>query len=209
VDDYMAGLGAPAPPRLALPRKLLARATPELAAHVEAVARALAKAGAHVADVALPASFDGLHAAGDTVVQTEASAFHQDMFSRHAADYTANLRELVEAGARIRAVDYVVAQAARRRVREELGALLTGHDALLYPVAPGTAPEGIAWTGDAWYCAPASFTGLPSIALPSGVGAGRLPLAVQLVGGAFGEARLLAAAAWCERALGFRETPGA
>src|SRR6185436_17115075 len=149
-----------------------------------------------------PASFDGLHAAGDTLVQAEASAYHREMFARHAADYHPGLRELVETGARVAAVDYVAAQAARRRAREDLGALLTGCDALLYPVAPATAPEGLTWTGDAWYCAPASFAGLPSIALPSGVGAGRLPLAVQLVGGPFAEARLFATAAWCERVIG-------
>jgi Asp-tRNA(Asn)/Glu-tRNA(Gln) amidotransferase A subunit family amidase len=34
-----------------------------------------------------------------------------------------------------------------------------------------------------------------------------LPLAVQLVGAAWGEARLLAAAAWCERAIGFDARP--
>jgi Asp-tRNA(Asn)/Glu-tRNA(Gln) amidotransferase A subunit family amidase len=30
-----------------------------------------------------------------------------------------------------------------------------------------------------------------------------MPLAIQLVGGAFAEAELFAAAAWCEKALGF------
>jgi Asp-tRNA(Asn)/Glu-tRNA(Gln) amidotransferase A subunit family amidase len=36
---------------------------------------------------------------------------------------------------------------------------------------------------------------------------GGLPLSVQLVGGVFAEARLLGAAAWCERAIGFSGAP--
>jgi Asp-tRNA(Asn)/Glu-tRNA(Gln) amidotransferase A subunit family amidase len=48
---------------------------------------------------------------------------------------------------------------------------------------------------------------MPSISLPSGLDGQRLPLAIQLVGAPFAEARLLGAAAWCERAIGFAEAP--
>jgi Asp-tRNA(Asn)/Glu-tRNA(Gln) amidotransferase A subunit family amidase len=34
-----------------------------------------------------------------------------------------------------------------------------------------------------------------------------LPLAVQLIGGAWGESRLLAAAAWCEGVIAFDASP--
>ena len=39
------------------------------------------------------------------------------------------------------------------------------------------------------------------------VGNGQLPLAVQLVAAPWSEARLLAAAAWCERVIGFTAGP--
>ena len=48
---------------------------------------------------------------------------------------------------------------------------------------------------------------MPSISLPSGLDGQRLPLAIQLVGAPLAEARLLGAAAWCERAIGFAEAP--
>jgi Asp-tRNA(Asn)/Glu-tRNA(Gln) amidotransferase A subunit family amidase len=50
---------------------------------------------------------------------------------------------------------------------------------------------------------------MPAIALPSGLSRDGLPLSLQLVGSAFAEARLLAAAAWCESVLDFREAPRA
>ena len=87
--------------------------------------------------------------------------------------------------------------------------LLSGLDAILLPVAPATAPRGLTSTGSPLFCAPASFTALPAIALPSGLGEGGLPLSVQLVGAAFGEARLLSIAAWIERALAFQAQPAA
>ena len=65
------------------------------------------------------------------------------------------------------------------------------------------------WTNPAARGGVWSFAGMPSIALPSGLAPDGLPLSLQLVGGALGEARLLAAAAWCEQVLAFREVPRA
>jgi Asp-tRNA(Asn)/Glu-tRNA(Gln) amidotransferase A subunit family amidase len=80
-------------------------------------------------------------------------------------------------------------------------------DALLSPTASGPAPRGLSSTGDAFFCAPWSFAGMPSIALPSGVGPEGLPWSVQLSGGLFAEPRLLSAARWCEAVLGFPAAP--
>ena len=86
--------------------------------------------------------------------------------------------------------------------------LLEAHDALLSPTAPGPAPAGLGWTGDASLCAPWSSAGVPSISLPTGLADSGLPLALQLVQGPSGLPRLLGVAAWCERVLGFAERPG-
>jgi amidase len=92
-------------------------------------------------------------------------------------------------------------------LRDALGALLQSVDAILLPTAPGTAPAGLASTGPGIFCGPASFTGLPSIALPSGLAANGLPYSVQLIGPALGEAKLLNVAAWVEGVLDFRARP--
>jgi Asp-tRNA(Asn)/Glu-tRNA(Gln) amidotransferase A subunit family amidase len=105
-------------------------------------------------------------------------------------------------------MDYLAAQAARRRFRDDMAPVAARHDALLSPVAPGPAPKGLDATGDPYFCAPWSFAGMPAISLPSGLAADGLPLAIQLVGGAWAEARLLAAASWCERVLGWSAAPG-
>jgi amidase len=48
---------------------------------------------------------------------------------------------------------------------------------------------------------PWSYTGLPSICIPTGRSADGLPLALQLVGRHGKDAELLAGTAWCEAAL--------
>jgi Asp-tRNA(Asn)/Glu-tRNA(Gln) amidotransferase A subunit family amidase len=87
--------------------------------------------------------------------------------------------------------------------------LVERHDVLLTPVAPSTAPAGLTSTGDPMFCAPWSFTGMPSISLPSVVASDGLPLAIQLTAAVGREDRLFAAAAWCEPILDFRAAPPA
>jgi len=207
VDDYLSALADPAPPRLGVLRALVERAGPEVAAHVERVTRALREAGAAVSDAALPPAFEGLHDAGKLVLLAEAAAYHAPMYARHADKYPPRLRQALEEGQRITAVEFLTAQAHRRRFRAEMLPIAARHDALLSPVAPTPAPHGLDSTGDPYFCAPWSFAGLPAIALPSGIAGDGLPLSVQLVGAPFTEARLLAAAAWSERALGFAAAP--
>jgi aspartyl-tRNA(Asn)/glutamyl-tRNA(Gln) amidotransferase subunit A len=200
-------LAPTSPPRLALAAELLGRASPEVAAHVEAVADAFARAGAIVSKVELPASFLEIHAAGLTVLEAEAAAYHQRWFGKYADDYGPEMRSLVEAGLRHSAATYLTANRARLAFRDDVMPLLAAHDALLSPTAPAPAPAGLGSTGDGSLCAPWTYAGVPAITLPSGVAASGLPHAIQLVQAAGAEARLLGAAAWCERALAFSPTP--
>ena len=49
---------------------------------------------------------------------------------------------------------------------------------------------------------PWSVVGFPALVLPTGLDPAGLPLGLQLVGAPVAEERLIAAALWCERALG-------
>jgi len=195
-------------PRLGMPRQFfLERASPEVTAHLERIGETLARAGASVEEIKLPPSFQGIHEAGTRVMQVEAAAFHSERFATHAAHYRPKIRALIEAGLKLSGVEYAVAQQQRRRFRAEMAPLFDHVDALLMPVAGTPAPKGLESTGDPTFCAPWSFAGLPAISLPSGLSRDGLPLAIQLVSGAFDEARLLAVARWCEPAIGFSAAP--
>jgi aspartyl-tRNA(Asn)/glutamyl-tRNA(Gln) amidotransferase subunit A len=194
-------------PRLAIGRQLFDRAEPELRRHLDAVVGRLTAAGARVTTVDLPPAFAGIHASGQVVLEVEAATYHQPTFAKFASDYGPGMAEMIPRGLARPATEYVVANRARLGFRDAMVPLLEAHDALLSPTAPGSAPAGLGWTGDASLCAPWSSAGVPSISLPTGVDAAGLPLALQLVQAPGGLTRLLGTAAWCETALGFTGRP--
>ena len=194
-------------PRLAVSRELLDLAEPTLRGHLETVMTRLADAGATLVEVVLPTSFAGIVAAGRLIVEAEAAAYHESMFAQHAGDYGPGIAELITAGLARRATELVQAERARAAFRDAMVRVLGTFDAMLSPVAPGPAPLRSEGTGDFALCAPWSFIGVPSISIPTGLNEGGLPLAMQLVGGPGGLARLLGAAAWTERVIGFATRP--
>jgi Asp-tRNA(Asn)/Glu-tRNA(Gln) amidotransferase A subunit family amidase len=217
VDDVALALGALTggeydaaagrPPRIAVAPELIARAEPEMVGHLRAVADAFRAAGATLMDVALPPSFGGLHAAGLTVLEAEAATYHEQDFRKHGAEFGKEIRAGVEAGLATTAVGYINANRARLRFRADVAPILAAHDALLSPAVPTPAPAGLGSTGDGSLCAPWSYTGMPSVSLPSGLAASGLPLAIQLTAGAGHEQSLLRVAAWCEGVLRFSAAP--
>ncbi len=206
-DDYVRAVADPAAPRIGVLAALMAQASPEMGKHLEEVTRGLETAGARLVEVALPASFASLLDAGNTVLRAEAAAAHAPLFAAHAREYPPRIKELVELGGAVSAPRYLAAQATRRQVRGEMAAAASRYDALLLPTVGAPAPRGLASTGDPSFCSPWSFVGMPAITLPTGVDGAGLPLAVQLVGAPWSEARLLAAAAWCERVIAFDAGP--
>jgi Asp-tRNA(Asn)/Glu-tRNA(Gln) amidotransferase A subunit family amidase len=195
------------PPRLGVLRWLIDRATPEMRAHLGKVVDLMRAAGALVSDVEPPSSHAAIHNAGQLVTRVEAAAAHGALLDQHKDVFPPGIREAIEEGRTISAVDFLAAQETRRVFRDEMAPVADPFDALLSPTASGPAPRGLSSTGDASFCAPWSFAGMPSIALPSGVDPRGLPWSVQLTGGLFAESRLLCAARWCEAVLGFSAAP--
>jgi Asp-tRNA(Asn)/Glu-tRNA(Gln) amidotransferase A subunit family amidase len=202
-DDYLAAVGLPPAPRIGVLRELVDRASAPVATHLTAVVRAFRDAGAQVTDVRLPDSFVRIHEASNTTVRAESAAYHAGLWAAHAARYPPKIREAIELGRSIPALDYLAAMEVRRGFRRDMAPIAARFEALLSPTAATAAPAGLGSTGDPYFCAPWSAAGLPSFALPTAIDDAGLPLSVQLTGEAFGERRLCQAAAWCERVLAF------
>ena len=215
VGDYMGGLedfspatrragnGMGRPLRIGLIREFfLEQCDDEVRGNTEDVAQRLSRAGAEVVEVTLPPSFRTCYAAHRTVQYVECAAFHEEMFREHPDDYGTKLRMSIEAGMLVSGVRYMQAQRMRRRLRTELTALANSVDALLTPATPAPAPRDLSITGSPVFQSPWTSAGMPTITIPSGLSKSGLPLGIQLEGPPFGEARLLAAARWCEETLG-------
>lgn len=203
-DSWVEAEAITTPPTLARVRGLfhdLAEPAARLA--MEDVASRLTSAGCRLNEIALPAGFADVLFHHRRVMAVEAAQFHKTRLERHPEDYLPNIRKLLEEGIACSVVEYAQTKAHQRRLQEESRSLLADGTILLTPATTGPAPDA-ATTGDPAFNSPWSYTGLPTVSLPSGQFVDGLPLAIQLVGGRGTEARLVRVAEWCERALGER-----
>ncbi len=208
IPDYAAALADPQPPRIGLVREFfLEKADAETRQHIEAVVEQLIQAGAHITEVALPESFKGGPEAHFTMMFVESAYSHSEVYDRYKEQYSPQMKDLIEKGRQVSGVEYMETQRHQHTFRNEMDALCRTVDALLTPATPAPAPQGFTTTGDPTFNGPATFSGLPSLALPSGLSQTGLPLGLQLMGAAFSEDTLLAVGEWCADVLAFSETP--
>ena len=110
---------------------------------------------------------------------------------------SASLRAQLERGREVLAVDYQRALARIGPIHESFVELFEQrYDAILTPAAPGSAPKGLASTGDPSFCTLWTLCGMPAISLPLLQSVDGLPLGVQIVGPRDGDPRLLRTARW-------------
>ena len=207
----------------ALPKKLrigwpehyfLERISPEVLTAMEEALRVFRRLGARTVGVPLPRLRDLLLPATNDIALAEATHYHQSQgyFPARAADYGEDLRQRLEAGTKVAAVDYLRGRAKKREAIAELAAAFERADVLLAPAAPIPAPQmgqdevEIAGEKETVRSAlvrmnrPANFTGHPAISIPCGFTSHGLPLGMQLIASHWNEARLLAVAAAYESA---------
>ncbi|MGI4858411.1 MAG: amidase [Janthinobacterium lividum] len=143
----------------------------------------------------MPAILDALQ----TVLRAEAFVGIGPLAASHPHLLSEHMKVLTAAGAAVPPETYQAALALQQRLRGTFARFLDGCDALVTIPAAGAAPEGLSDTGDATFCAPWSFLGVPAVSVPSGSDAAGLPLGLQLVGGMGADLALLRNAAWVER----------
>lgn len=148
------------------------------------------------------------------IAMVEASAYHETMLKERGPLYLENTRNLLEAGEKIPAVEYLRATSLKQRIGESWRREFLSFDILLTPTLPDVAPrpdqEVVSW--DCNYSEPLdnsltrlncphNLTGQPALTMRCGFDGG-LPFGAQFVGRAFGEATVLRVARTAERLVG-------
>ncbi len=164
--------------------------------------------GAEIRDVTLP-SLAAFNACGWIILLAEAFAVHETWMRRDPNLYGELMRDRLVLGGLLSAADYMQAQKQRRALIAATEAATTGVDILLTAAQPGEAARIDAVSKWAFmekpnFTMPFNVTGWPGISLPTGLGAGDLPVAMQLVGKPFAEPMLFRAADAYEKAHGWR-----
>lgn len=196
-------LSAPeAAPRFGLYRTpMWDEAEPATAAALDVARAALERAGATVEELSVVPEHDGLTEAQDKIMGFETCRALADERIRHSAELSPRLAQLLDAGMAVGAAEYDAARALADAARAELGSFFGGCDGILTPAAPGEAPQGLGYTGNPVFNRMWTLLGTPCLAVAALWGVSGLPTAVQLVGRIGDDARLLACAAFLERAL--------
>jgi aspartyl-tRNA(Asn)/glutamyl-tRNA(Gln) amidotransferase subunit A len=196
--------------RLAVPRKYFCDLLDdEVRARFEEALERLRTAGARIDDVEIQHAPDiapvYLH-----IVMADAAAYHATALETMPEKYTPNVRLRLEMGRYVLGEDYVRALAGRERLRREVDAALSQHDALVLPALPIPAPTIGASTVQIGGVAepvrnlmlrltqPFNVTGHPAMAMPCGTTGEGLPCSVQLVGQRNQTDALLRVALACE-----------
>ena len=152
--------------------------------------------GAQVREVTLPPIFDGAVAWHRIIMEA-------DLAKNFAAEYaggkerlSATLRQMIERGQQVLAVDYNRAVEQIPALNRALGELWASHDAILTPATTNVAPVGLQSTGSPIFCTIWTLCGMPAVTLPILKGADGMPMGAQLVSARGDDARLLRTAGW-------------
>jgi aspartyl-tRNA(Asn)/glutamyl-tRNA(Gln) amidotransferase subunit A len=183
----------------------------DVAARVREAVRTLEPMVAGVEEVAVPL-LDEMIGAWWTICLAEASAYHQETLRTRPQDFGPIVRERLQAGLAIPAVQYLQAQRLRRAAVLEFDALLAKVDLVVLPSAFSDAPriEG----ADAAHAsdtlrqriaptAPFNLLGVPAVSVPCGFSDAGLPVGLQIAGRRGEDRLVLAAARVYEQAAGW------
>jgi Asp-tRNA(Asn)/Glu-tRNA(Gln) amidotransferase A subunit family amidase len=177
------------------------RAAPETIALMDSVAAKLAKAGATVTPCELPPAYDGMEDAHKVVMNAEAARAMGWELAHHRDKLSPSLRENLEWGAAQSGAALAEARATFRTLQDAFPAVMEDVDILITPSAPGEAPKGLAWTGDASFNLIWTSLHVPCVTVPAGMGPNGMPLGIQIVGPRGSDAAVLAWAAWVAAAI--------
>jgi aspartyl-tRNA(Asn)/glutamyl-tRNA(Gln) amidotransferase subunit A len=163
--------------------------------------RVLGGLGAKIETVGFPRASE-VQATREALSRGEFLALHRARFAAHPEGYGADLHPRFAEGGRVTLDDYIRACRTREALRRELDELLRVVDAIVLPTAPSEAPliatgasrvngKDVTFASGLAMRQVINVVGLPAVAVPIGFGESGLPLSMQIVGPAWGEAGIL------------------
>ena len=162
----------------------------------EAVSELVAHLGENVGEVDLSDLFNGAVEQHRTIMEADLARSFEQEYASAKDKLSSILREMIERGQKVLAVDYNRAVSRIPEFNRALDKVFDWHDAILTPATTGEAPVGLESTGSPIFCTIWTLCGMPAITLPILQGSHGLPVGVQLVGSKGDDARLLRTARW-------------
>lgn len=184
-------------------------ASPELLHTMNGAIATFKSLGCDVQDITLPPLQD-YNAVGRVIISAEAYALHEATLHKRISDYSRTFRIRVLPGALIRASDYIAAQRRRTDLIARTAQAFEQVDVLLSTPTQGAAPILTDQRPDDGFARPllttlANVAAVPSLVVCAGYTVAGLPLGVEIIGPAWGDATVLRVGHQFEQAAGTRD----
>jgi aspartyl-tRNA(Asn)/glutamyl-tRNA(Gln) amidotransferase subunit A len=199
VPDYVAGLtGDVKGLRIGVPMGYFFDAPeldPEVRASVLAAVDVLKAAGAIVTAIEIP-HLPEAKDANTIIMVSEAAAYHRSDLGSQFDTYGKFTSQVLARGVLFSGADYVQAQRFRSYFKKVIARVMGDFDVLIVPTSPTPAQKRVDMSPEKQLSAPSftgvwNLTGLPALALPTGMNSTTLPLSMQIVGKPFAEEMVL------------------
>ena len=173
---------------------------PEMAKAFAKTLSLLREKGVSIQPVKMGDMLERLSDFNERITLYEGAQFHKERYEQYGSRLD-DVAELVRDGLKIPLEKYDEAMRYVAECKPRVSEMMKATPVILTPAAPGTAPLGLASTGNAKMNAPWTALGTPAISIPMPVASG-LPLGLQLAAERGQEARVLRTAVRLHGMLG-------
>jgi aspartyl-tRNA(Asn)/glutamyl-tRNA(Gln) amidotransferase subunit A len=144
--------------------------------------------------------------ANKTITQSDGAAVHRDRLKEHPEMFGEDIRRRLEDGAKTTSTEYILARRTQAEIQKRCELFFESTDFLIIPTTPIAAPtiaghDAVEQAGRLTrFTAPFNLAGLPAISIPCGFTKEGLPIGLQIISRAWGDAKVLNAAYGYEQA---------
>ena len=135
--------------------------------------------------------------ANKTMTQSDGAAVHRDRLKEHPEMFGDDIRRRLEDGAKCTSTEYILARRTQSEVQKRCELFFQSTDFLIVPTTPIAAPtieghDAVEQAGRLTrFTAPFNLTGLPALSIPCGFTKEGLPIGLQIISRAWGDAKVL------------------
>lgn len=132
-----------------------------------------------------------------TIALSDAATVHRDRLKEHPEMFGDDIRRRLEEGVKTTATEYVLARRTQAEVSKRCELFFNSYEFLITPTTPIAAPaidghDAVEQAGKLMsFTGPFNLTGLPALSLPCGFTKDGLPIGMQIVSRAWGDAKAL------------------
>lgn len=186
IEDWDAGIRVRSNPKIFLPSDaFLVQANCNSYNRFYEKVDVLTKRGYEIVSYPLFKDIKTINKVHRELIAAEFAHNHKELYKKYGELYSQPSKELYEQGIKISKSTLLANRALQKTYRQSVNEIMQqqGVDIWICPATTSSAPKGLTTTGNPLMSLPWTFTGLPSITIPTGKSSHNMPLGMQIIAG--------------------------